>query len=270
MTNFDRDELARKYPALDRDIHGSDPIVDQIEASHRGACTVYAAGKRNHDRPVPLGVRRFSPAARLHPRLSAAIDAAREIRSTVADSRWYEQVADLDYIHSNLPNRRPLRYEDDGHDLNVVDLQHAAEVESYRLALEASTTGFGARCVMLVSESAPTYAPSLPWRWTDGGEVAASVVAFPVPQGVSADRVAYSTERVARLALHTFPAPCHWCGGHLPQLGLLVSADPTVYLFPTCLSCGHGLERECDFAGLDFVANDGWVFGTGWPADEYL
>lgn len=264
MRDVDRDELARKYPALDRDIHAVTPIVEQIEAAMRDEKPVHkATGKDGVLQEV--GRRRRSPAARLHPRLSEALDAVRELKVTIPDDRWLEEVAGLNYTHSNLPDRGLLPYDEDGHDLNVYGIDHAEQAEDYRRGLDVVSRGpVGARCVVLVDSGVPAYAPKLPWVWTDDGDVAASVAAFPVAHG-------YSSERVAQMAMHRFASSCRWCASSSVDWGMIVSAGATTYLFPTCGSCRSDFEADFrrDRDALDFICNDGWDHATGWPADRH-
>jgi hypothetical protein len=258
-----RAELLRKYSGLSRDIHTVSPMVEQIEAAMQGDKPVYKSVSRKRD-PVLVGHSTYSPGARFHPRLSEALDFAKEIRTTVPDSRWLEENARIDYIHSNLPARKRLDYDPDGHSLNVIGMDHASRVEDYRLGLDVGVTGpVGVRCVVLVDPLAPTYAPKLPWSMTEGEEASPSVVAFPVPFG-------YSTERIARQVMHYFASQCHWCGCRGIPFGVLVSAGSTTYLFPVCGTCWweytNDVHGGCE---ISLVGNDGEDFGTGWPADEH-
>lgn len=268
MSDFDRAELLRKFPALSRDISQAvsplvEQLVDQIESARAGARPVYQSDGRKQN-PSLIGHSTYSPGARFHPRLSEALDFAKEIRTTVPDARWLEEHARIDYLHSNFPRRRPLDYDPDGHSINVVGLEHAFAVADYRLGLDIGVTGpVGVRCVVLIDPKAPTYTPKLPWSMTECGEVTPSIVAFPVPHG-------YSTERVARQVMHYFASQCHWCGdADQVPFGVLVSAGSTTYLFPVCGSCRWEFTNDMNSGCcISHVSNDGWDFETGWPADE--
>lgn len=268
----------RRFPALNHDIRATSPMVDQIEAAQKPANVIMKPNGR--ERPRAVRRRDFSPGAQWHPRISAALDDAKLVKTTVADVRWYEDHG-LTYLNSNLPDRLPREaiygpgdvspgeepdyyHPDDGHALDdVVPLNYREHVAQYRSSLAVSSAGPFAHCVVLIDPNAPTFTPPLPWKWTDEGHVEPSVVAWPVPEGFSVGRVArFALERKSR---------CRWCSATRPERGLLVQAGATVYVFPTCLPCGSRLEEDFGQAPdcLDFETCDGWDRASGYPADDW-
>ncbi|MDV8008627.1 hypothetical protein [Rhodococcus sp. IEGM 1318] len=235
----------------------------------------------------------FSPARSFHPDIRAELDLARSAAQAIPDARWLEERG-FTYQHSNLPGRKPLppNYgnececcpSDIGHELKVVEMDHAERVTEFRLGLDASLSGpYGIRVVVLVDPATPTYVPPLPWKWRDGsGNIQGARVAFPVMYG-------YSATRVARQLMDQYSSVCHWagkrtkvehpglsCGG--PDWGVLVSAGSTTYVFPTCDRCLWELGKDVTPRGweirasepdgpLSFIPNDGWHVAAGYPAD---
>jgi hypothetical protein len=227
--------------------------------------------------------RDYSPHARWHPTIAQALDEVRDDPTTLPSSDWLESNG-FHYIHSNLPDREPVPFTEEGHDHNVVGIDHAERVRDYRLGVANSICGpHGLRAVRLVDPNVPLYSPSLPWKWTEGCEITPTQVLFPVAYG-------WTTDRVARMALSRYSKDCHWtnrrpqvgwhkCNG-VPDYGLLVSCGAITFTFPTCWSCreafakdvtrgGWNGEIEDDDRKLDYASNDGWDRLVGWPADRW-
>ena len=259
-----------------RDIHRVDPLADAIESnSAHGDKPVVDGwfGPAGDQTPNIVRHKKYSPGARFHPEIAAALDEKHLIKTTVPEPYWLKS-ASLDYDHSNLPDRKCLpavypdpEFEDDegGHELNVYDLSTRLERQSFAESLELATRGEVGRCVVIVDPGLPFVTPDLPLRFTDEGDVAPSAAMFPVTYG-------NSSKRVALLVMEHYASQCRWCDSkHAePNWGLLYSAGATVYLFPTCWDCQARLNSDFgwDPSQLDFICDDGSFRATGYPSDQ--
>lgn len=301
---FSPDERARligKYQ-ITHSFHTDTAAYDQIAAAVGPETNAFGQ------------VKDYSPQAWWRPAIVARLEAARAVPTTISSADWL-RANGFDYERSNLPDRRPMkaRYgpddwlnptEDDGWDADleqVVGINHRRVMADYRRGVENAVTGpFGMRTVRLIDPGAPTCTPSLPWKWTDDGDVTPSQVALPVPPG-------WTTERVARMAVMKWATECAWkhlepsrdeqeaafarglhyrnlwqCEG-TADMGLLVSCGSTTLVFPTCMSCGlrnfpRDVTRDSWLGGeviedargkLDHETADGWDRATGWPSDRH-
>lgn len=269
-----RQELLAKYPELDRDIHRPNAEADAIVAL---ALTGHKVVHRRIETDVAVefvvvGHTVYSPDARNHPRISDAIDEAKVQKRTVPEPDDLGGLAAIDYAHSNLADRTRLSYDPDGHDLDqVYPIGSRADRQEIAASLSAASMGVPGTSVVLSDPNVPHLTPDLPLRWRrEDGSANSSVAVFPVAHG-------FSVQRTAELLLHFLASQCRWCdrARGRPEWGLLCSAGETVYLFPACFMCKD--ELASDFAdgdhgstqSLDFVANDGDLHGTGWPADRH-
>jgi len=297
----ERARLINKYQ-ITHSFHTDSAVYDQIAAAVGPETNAFGE------------VKDYSPQAWWHPVIVEKLEAAREVPTTIPSADWL-RANEFGYAYSNLPDRKSMeaRYgpddwldptEECGHDLSqnqVIGIDHTKTLADYRLGVENAITGpFGLRAVRLVDPGAPTFAPPLPWKWTDDGNVTPSQVAFPVPPG-------WTTERVARMAVLRWATECTWkhltpskderqaamarglqyrnlwwCEG-TADMGLLVSCGSTTFVFPTCMACGlRNFPRDftrdswlCageveDATGkLDHVTVDGWDRATGYPADRH-
>ncbi|MCZ4519508.1 hypothetical protein O4220_13380 [Rhodococcus ruber] len=255
-----RDRLADAFESAN--VHGDKPVIDGW------------SGPDGDQSPNVIGYKKYSPGARFHPEIAAALDEAHLIKTTVPEPKWLGKNALLDYDHSNLRSGKCLpavypdpEFEDDegGHELNVYDLSSRLGRQSFAESLDLATRGEAGRCVVIVDPGLPFVTPDLPLRFTDEGDIAPSAATFPVTYG-------YSSKRVAQLVMERFATQCRWCDSlHAePEWGLLYSAGATVYIFPTCSSCKAGFDSDFswDPSQLDYVVNDGWFRAAGYPSDE--
>jgi hypothetical protein len=257
---LNREELERKYDLSHNPgpFNTNNPVVEQIEAAMR---------PEFDDEGNP---RTYSPHARLHPEVSAALDVALSEPTTLPDVEWLKGHAKLDFDRSNLPGRRvggPRTAED------ALEWSHAEVLrELFEDGLEAATTGpYGIRTVVLIDPNVPAYQPNLPKQCRRDGVAILTRVRFPVSYG-------YSTLRVARRVAHLFASQCYWCAekrtSRRPDWGMVVSAGAAAYVFPTCGSCRSRLaralapDRVSDEALLTYIENYGWEASEGWPSDD--
>lgn len=269
-----RDDLLVKYPSLDRDIHRVDRLTDLFEAAATQGHKPVGQWKRRRDgreKFVVTGHVTYSPGARNHPRISDALDEARAQKRTVPEPDDLAALARLDYAHSNLSDRDRLSYDPDGYGLDeVYSIESRLHRHKLAASLHAATMGEPMVSVVLIDPNVPAVQPDMPLRWRNkDGSVSSSAATFPVGLG-------YSPKRVAELVMHFLASQCRWCdrADGRPDFGLLCSAGETVYLFPTCRNCRDELASffadgdHGSTQSLDFIANDGDLHGTGWPADR--
>lgn len=269
-------EMRAHIGALRNDLHRVDPLADAIESanSHGDKPLGKLRDRRGHRNFEVTGYKKYSPGARFHPEIAAALDEAHLIKTTVPEPKWLADSTSIDYDHSNLPDRKSLpavypdpEFADDqgGHELNVYDLASRDDRRQFALSLEMATQGQVGRCVVIVDPGLPFVTPDLTLRFSDEGDTAPSAAMFPVTYG-------YSSKRVALLVMEHYATQCRWCDSlhAAPDWGLLYSAGATVYLFPTCWDCQARLNSEFgwDPIQLDFVCDDGSFRATGYPSDH--
>jgi hypothetical protein len=240
-----------------------------------------------------------SPLARFHPDISAALDIAIRVPTSIPDPDWLRRNG-FTFEHSNLPERRvqPEQFGcgDESCDCepksqpqgSVIRLDHRDRKADYRAGLAVASVGIAVRTVVLHDPNAPTYSPKPISLTKLGGNWTPTLVAFPLPYG-------WSTERVARFVMDQFASKCYWTGKRTkvqfpqspnancsrnPDVGMLVSSGGSgrTHVFPTCDVCRWQLSKDIErngwingggsVPGLDYVVNDGWVRRTGLAEDK--
>lgn len=280
---------------VDRVLHGlhtPSSTTDRIEAAMR-ADEVSTKGE---------GIV-SSPGVRSHPATSCLLDQWIETSTTISDVKALEH-SGLDYLHSNLPDRKVQPYNSSGYNLDELYLKDGSDQQErrarltreaalYRLGLEAATTGpTGLRTVVLHDPAAMFYVPKLrvlngrvlrdacvsddDLRWMQGGEVVGTptLAAYPVPYGWTARRVARFVFQSALprtcqfadvLAEDGYQCRAEW---GTADIALIVTCGARTHVAPICFGCWGKLMDETRPGALDFTFADGWDFAVGCPADR--
>ena len=244
-----------------------------------------------------------SPGVRSHPATSRLLDQWIEQPTTVPDFKALLH-SDLDYLHSNLPDRKVQQYRGSGHNLDALYLKEGTDEEErraqltreqalYRLGLEVATTGpAGLRTVVLHDPSAMFYVPKVrvlggrvfrdarvgddDLRWMPGGgEIVGNptLAAYPVPYGWTARRVARFMFQSALprtcqfsevLADDGYECRAEW---GTADIALVVTCGARTHVAPICFGCWGKLMNETRPGALDFTFADGWDFAVGCPSD---
>ncbi|OZE03180.1 hypothetical protein CH249_15425 [Rhodococcus sp. 05-2255-3B1] len=245
-----------------------------------------------------------SPGVRSHPATSRSLDQWIETPTTMPDIKALLH-SGLDFLHSNLPNRKAQPYNSCGYNLKELYLNSGAdrvarqarldrEEALYRLALEAATTGpTGLRTVVLHDPSAMFYVPKVrvlggrvfrdarvsddDLRWMPGGgEIVGNptLTEYPVPYG-------WSARRVARFMFQSaLPRTCQFsdvlvddsyqCRAEWGQadIALIVTCKARTHVAPICFGCWGKLMDETQPGALDFTFADGSDHAAGYPSDR--
>ncbi|AWZ26535.1 hypothetical protein CEJ39_22240 [Rhodococcus pyridinivorans] len=258
MSNYE--ELKRLYPTLEAQECGNwdamrgtgDPIADQAEAANNPRIRSLEKGGLLSSRP-----QRPSPAARIHPVISAGLDRARKIPPRFD----LVGLAGVDRVYSNtgrglLPygpyahTTSELRAEERDR-LGITPGEQAMLDVEYVHALEIADYG-GSPSGSVVFHLAE-------WTELDGA------LACPVVPGWSAWRIAHMVALRSRV--------CYWCDSCSKAAledYLLVGCGGTLRVFATCSPCRERFDRDTESGGLHWRMNDDWFHATGCPSDEWI